>query len=224
MKQKPIKKVPLRVLITAGPTRAYLDRVRFLTNHSSGELGFLLSKELVQKSVEVVAIVGPNPQPFSQLPLKKLIQVETAQEMLEETLRMCHRFKPQVAVFSAAVLDFAPQSPQKIKVSSKTKRWVLELLPNPKVIDEVGKHFPQIQRIGFKLEWKIRKSRALNNFAQKVIKEKKLNALCINFLPLISKKKHPLWIFSERKLEGHASTKRQAAKRLAHFIQQVAKN
>jgi len=213
----------LRVVITAGPTRAYLDRVRYLTNYSTGELGFLLAEELTKKNIEVVAIVGPNAQPFSKLPLKNLIEVETAQEMSEATLSQCFSFEPQVAIFAAAVLDFVPQKTEKGKVSSKKEKWVLELVPTPKIIDEVGQKFPQIKRVGFKLEWDVLMGTRLKNRGNQLLREKDLTALCLNFLPQISKKAHPLWLFSKIGPEKKFLSKREAARGITQFIQQVAR-
>lgn len=212
------KNRPLRVLVTAGPTRAYLDRVRFLSNYSTGELGYLLSKALSNKGIEVFAVVGPTQQAFSKLSLKRLIEVETADEMLEATLKLCRTFQPDYAIFSAAVLDFKPVETKSGKVTSRLKKWNLQLVPAPKIIDQVGRLYPLIRRIGFKLEWEPKTGKALNQFADRLLDEKKLDAVCINFLPQISRERHPLWIFTRTGRVSKCNTKVQAAEALADFV------
>lgn len=98
LKQKPKKKRPIRVVLTAGPTRAYLDSVRYLSNYSTGELGFCLSQALTKKGIELFAVVGPTQQPFSKLSFKKLVEVETADEMADATLKLCRAYKPDYAI------------------------------------------------------------------------------------------------------------------------------
>lgn len=206
------------MLLTAGPTRAYLDRVRFLTNYSTGELGYRLSEALIKKGIEVFAVVGPTQQTFSKLPLKRLIEVETAEEMSEATLKLCDSFKPDYAIFTAAVLDFKPVRRKSGKVSSRLKRWNLQLVSNPKIIDQVGLLYPAVRRIGFKLEWDSMTGKTLSGFAQKLLSQKKLDAVCINFLPQIRKKTHPLWIFTREGCVSRCKTKVQAAAALADFV------
>jgi phosphopantothenoylcysteine synthetase/decarboxylase len=208
------------VLLTVGPTRAYLDRVRYVSNFSSGELGYYLSKYLVSNDIEVIVVAGPTIQPFKNLKLKKLIDVETADQMYRETLKACRLFEPQVAIFAAAVLDFKPTQTFKGKMSSTNKQWNIQMVPNPKIIDAVEKRFPKIKRFGFKLEWDIRKERELDDFAQQLINERNLEGVCINFLPQITKTQHPMWFFSKEGVKKFTRTKKQSAKSLADFVKQ----
>jgi len=220
LSKKTNKKHPIRVLVTAGPTRAYLDPVRFLSNYSTGELGFQLCRSLEKKGIEVAAVVGPTTQPFHELKLKRLVDVETADEMSEATLRLCRTLKPDFVIFTAAVLDFKPQKRERSKVSSSQKKWLVEFVPTPKIIDLVGLHHPNIRRIGFKLEWEPGKAKKLSAFARDLLIKKKLDAVCINFLSLIGKKKHPLWIFTKAGLQAKLNTKTQIAQALANLVNQ----
>ena len=223
MTQKSTSKSSLRVLITLGPTRAYLDRVRFISNYSTGELGFRLAEKLLKRGVDVFIVAGPTAQPFSKLKTHSLIEVETADQMHEAVLKGCRTFKPHYAVFAAAVLDFQPQKIFSGKVKSSNKVWSVQLVPTPKIIDEVGRLFPEVRRIGFKLEWDLKKNRDLKSFASDLIKRKKLEAVCINFLPQINQKAHPAWFFSKEGLSRKGKTKEDLAKLLTDFvIQQVA--
>lgn len=216
--RKPKKERPIRVLLTAGPTRAYLDSVRYLSNYSTGELGFCVSRALIRRGIEVVAVVGPTHQPFSKLGFKKLIMVETADEMAKATLKLCRSFKPDFAIFAAAVLDFKPARRQSGKVSSSLGIWRLDFVPTPKIIDQVGALYPRIKRIGFKLEWTPKTGKGLSVFAQDLLNRKNLDAVCINFLSQIKKQNHPVWIFNKANKPRKCLTKLETAKVLAELV------
>lgn len=208
-------------MLTTGPTRAYLDPIRYLTNYSTGALGFLLAKKLIERGFEVAAVSGPCSQPFQDLAGLKLIQVETADQMLWETLNLCESFKPDYAVFAAAVLDFRPQKFDRSKKTSRS-HWKITLIPNPKIIDEVGHLYPSIKRIGFKLETEKPSEVDFEKKARRLLKRKKLEGICMNFFQDIGKKKHQAWFFSERG-KKKLSTKSQIADWIVRFISQENK-
>ena len=91
----PSKPRKLRVLVTAGPTRAYLDSVRFLSNISTGALGYEICKKLIESGVELYLVVGPTLQPFKKLNAKKLIEVETNEQMQCAVLDLCQKYEPR---------------------------------------------------------------------------------------------------------------------------------
>lgn len=210
-----------RVVVTGGPTRAYLDKVRFLSNVSTGSVAFLTAKELVRSGCEVSAVVGPTPLDFSRLGLAHLASVETHRDMREVVLRECRRFKPDVVVFAAAVLDFEPVRQKAGKVASRGGEWVVRLRPTPKIIDLVGKEFPKIRRVGFKLEWKNPGARKALRFAVETLEAKKLDALCLNYLSEIkSETQHPS-IFVTREGEiSFGATKADIARLIKGFVNQ----
>lgn len=178
------------VLVTAGPTRAYFDRVRYLTNLSTGELGMEICRALSKAGCDVVAVVGPSPLPFEELRIKKLVRVETTGEMRDAVLAAGRKYHPDVAIFSAAVLDFEPRT-AKGKVSSHKKSWVVKLRPTPKIIDEAGKKFPAMKRIGFKLE----ATKRSEKFCRDYIRRKKLHGLVYNWVEEIEGHGHrALWV------------------------------
>ena len=95
------KNKKFKALVTAGPTREYIDPVRFITNKSSGKQGFELAKSLSKKGFQTTLISGPT-----NLKIKKninFIKVETADQMFRETQ---NNLPVDVAIFSAAVSDF----------------------------------------------------------------------------------------------------------------------
>ena len=183
--------------MTGGPTRAYLDDFRFLSNHSTGELAFRLCEGLIKKGIATALVSGPCEQPFSTLKLKQHSAVETHRQMLASVLNLCRTFKPDFVIFAAAVLDFEPEKTQKGKTTSRNV-WTIRLKPTAKIIDEVRKRFPKIQRVGFKLEAGRMKPKTALAFANSKVREQGLFALCLNYRGDISAQKHKALIWGPR--------------------------
>jgi len=127
----------MRVLVTAGPTREALDPVRYLTNRSSGKMGYAMAAAFVEAGHRVLLISGPTqldvPDGVDFLP------IETAQEMYEAVQR--HIGRMDAAVFAAAVADYraATVSEQKIKKTGET--LTLELVKTPDTLGSVRGEF-----------------------------------------------------------------------------------
>lgn len=107
-----------KVLITAGPTRESLDPVRFITNHSSGKMGFALAKEASDRGAEVTLVTGPVNLPDEIF--AKMIHIQTAQEMFNAVKE--ESADADIVIMAAAVADYTPQnfSTEKIKKSDGT--------------------------------------------------------------------------------------------------------
>ncbi len=118
----------MKVLITAGPTREAIDPVRFLSNRSSGRMGYALAHAFIKKDHHVLLISGPT-----QLDIPDrvdFIPVESAQEMFDAVSHSIQHF--DVAIFCAAVADYAPDhvATQKIKKSADSITLVLTKTPD----------------------------------------------------------------------------------------------
>jgi len=211
------RRPPLRVLVTGGPTRAYLDRVRYLSNFSSGELAFELCRELKRRGIAVALVCGPSEFPFESLRLRHLDRVETAEQMRAAVLRRCRGFVPTHAVFAAAVLDFVPARREKGKVSSRA-RWIVELKPTPKIVDAVGRAFPGTRRFGFKLEWERPGEQAVVRLGRRLLRTKGLEGVCVNYLSEIRGKRHPAVLFLRDGRSLRLRGKRAIARALAAEI------
>ncbi len=145
-----------RVLITAGPTRELLDPVRYISNFSTGKMGYALALECSRRGAEVVVVSGPT----EDSPLKKRVQqacrfcsVVSAQDMYEACLREFEGC--DVAILCAAVADFAPAevSDHKIKKQPGQESLTLILQRTPDIAAALGerKHDGQLL-VGFALE------------------------------------------------------------------------
>ena len=123
-----------KALVTAGPTKEYLDPVRFITNKSSGKQGYSLAKSLAKRGFQTTLISGPtNLQVDNNI---NLIKVETADEMLKATQE---NLPVDVAIFSAAVADFKIKEKKNEKMK-KHDHLHLELEKNTDILNYVSKH------------------------------------------------------------------------------------
>lgn len=123
----------MKILITAGPTREHLDPVRFLSNRSSGRMGFALARAAAERGHEVTLIAGPVALPTPTGVTRT--DVVSAREMLAAVERLLPAH--DALVMSAAVADWRPKrnSPAKLKKAAMTP--VLELEPNPDILAAV---------------------------------------------------------------------------------------
>ena len=124
----------MRVLITAGPTREPIDPVRFLSNHSTGGMGFALAEETLRRGHEALLVLGPV---GDQPPVgAEVYGVETASEMLAAVLDFLER--ADAVICAAAVSDFRPARSHAHKLR-RGELTTLELVENPDVAAEVGR-------------------------------------------------------------------------------------
>jgi len=119
-----------KILINAGPTREYLDPVRFISNPSSGKMGFALAAEAQARGGQVTLISGPSNLPTPQGVQRK--NISNAQEMLAE----CQKDFPDSNIFiaTAAVGDYRPKQTKSQKIKKKKDTLQVELVPNPDII------------------------------------------------------------------------------------------
>jgi phosphopantothenoylcysteine decarboxylase/phosphopantothenate--cysteine ligase len=125
----------VRVLVTAGPTREPFDPVRFLSNRSTGRMGFALAREARRRGATVSVVAGPTSA--EPPPGMEIVRVETAEEMLAECL---DRYEDaDVAVLNAAVADWRPVAPVDRKVKKAEMSRSLELENTPDIASELGR-------------------------------------------------------------------------------------
>jgi len=140
-----------KVLVTAGPTEESIDPVRFVSNRSSGRMGFAIAQAAYRLGAEVRLISGPValPEPHGI----DLVKVDTAQEMLASVAE--HLPEADVSVFAAAVSDYRPKNieTRKMKRSEGNEAPVLDLMTNPDVVlDTLGNRKEKSIAVGFALE------------------------------------------------------------------------
>lgn len=122
------------VLVTAGPTREAIDPVRFVSNRSSGKMGFALAKAAVRRGAEVTLISGPT---ALKPPLgTKLISVETAEQMLKETHKKFSH--ATVLLMAAAVADYKPKNIQPTKIKKTKDKLIVEMNSCPDILQTLA--------------------------------------------------------------------------------------
>jgi phosphopantothenoylcysteine decarboxylase / phosphopantothenate---cysteine ligase len=136
------------VLITAGPTQEPLDPVRYLSNRSSGKMGYALAEAAAERGARVILVSGPVAlAPPARV---ELIPVRTAVEMRQAV--MDHLEQATVVIKAAAVADYHRANPPQQKVKKTAARLSLELDPTPDILAEVGRKKGDRLLVGFAAE------------------------------------------------------------------------
>lgn len=136
------------VLITAGPTEEPLDPVRYITNASSGKMGYALAEAAYQRGAKVTLISGPTK--IKPPPVEKLIFVRTALEMYQAVMDACAG--ATVIIKAAAVADYRPKSEALEKIKKDQGLTSLELTRNPDIIAAIGAKKKKGILVGFAME------------------------------------------------------------------------
>lgn len=154
------------VLVSAGPTREPVDPVRFISNHSSGQMGYALAEEAALRGAHVILVSGPVHLSVNH-PHIQLIAVETAAQMTEACLK--HFPEADITIMAAAVADFTPEHPSQVKIKKeKQDEMVIRLKPTTDILAEMGKRKKIGQLlIGFALETDHEEENALAKLKKK---------------------------------------------------------
>ncbi|PYJ34729.1 MAG: bifunctional phosphopantothenoylcysteine decarboxylase/phosphopantothenate--cysteine ligase CoaBC [Verrucomicrobia bacterium] len=124
----------VRVLVTAGPTREPIDPVRYISNRSSGKMGYAIAEAALDAGHEVILISGPvNLAPPDEA---TFVRVSTSDEMFDAVHR--HADKCDICVMCAAVADYKPAKVSTAKIKKHREKVSLELIPTRDVLDSLG--------------------------------------------------------------------------------------
>ncbi len=160
-----------RVLITCGPTREWIDPVRFISNPSSGKMGFALAQEAMARGAEVTIVRGPTDlrPPWGA----QVVPVETTREMLDAVLAAYDGC--DVLIGAAAPVDFTPAAPAQQKIKKLGGSASLELVGTPDILTSVSSLKGSRVHVGFAAE-----SENLEANAQAKLAAKALDLICAN--------------------------------------------
>ena len=167
----------IKLMLTAGPTREALDPVRFISNHSSGKMGFSLAAAAAQLGAEVTLVSGPvtlaTPAGVTRL------EVESAAQM--HATVMAHIAEQQIFIACAAVADYAPKTvaKQKIKKTADRDNMVIELVKNPDIVADVAALPNKPFTVGFAAE-----THDLAQYARDKLTRKGLDMIAANHIGL----------------------------------------
>ena len=160
-----------RVVITAGPTREALDPVRYISNHSSGKMGYALAQAAVDAGARTTIVSGPVQ--LSAPDRARVVPVESARQMLEQ----CLQLMPECDIFiaCAAVADYRPAAVQEQKIKKGPDEITLQLVRNPDIVATVAAGAQRPFTVGFAAE-----TRDVLTYARDKLQRKALDMIVAN--------------------------------------------
>lgn len=225
----------MHILITSGGTSEAIDRVRSITNHSTGSLGKIIAETALAKGHQVTLITTPaalRPHPHPQL---KLLVINNVKDLLTQMQKEVPHH--QVLIHAMAVSDYSPvymtgldevekapdlhgflqQKNQETKISSKEEYQVLFLKKNPKIISLVKEWNPDLQLIGFKLLVAV-SSEELIQVARESLVSNHASMIVANDLTKIQDSHHQAYLVTDDQVL-EASTKTEIADTILNYIE-----
>ena len=162
----------IKITITAGPTREQIDPVRYISNNSSGKMGYALADAAIEEGAEVILISGPVS--LRSNPKAKLITINSADELLNEAYKAME--SSDIFISCAAVADYKPLNSHDNKIKkNKDEMLDITLTKNPDILSSISKKHPEKFIVGFAAETE----NVEDNAKDKLI-NKKLNMIIAN--------------------------------------------
>ena len=202
-----------RILITSGPTRQYLDPVRYLTNASSGRMGAALAAAALAAEHEVVIVSGPVSIAYP--PAAQVIPVVTTEEMLQACMRVFPQCDGLIGV--AAPCDYRPVQKATRKIAKTGKSLVLDLVETPDIIATLARCKTRQWMVAFALETDDHRYRALQK-----LERKNCDLIVLNGPQAIHSHHTEVEILSRsgETLAALSGPKDEVAQKIFHVIQQ----
>lgn len=153
----------MRILVTAGPTEEYIDDVRFISNPSSGRMGYAIAAEARKRGHQVTLVSGPVALAAPRG--VRLVPIVSARDMY----RAVHRHFPraEAVIMTAAVSDYAPRRRISGKIKKTGRGMTLQLVPTPDILKSLGAQKGGKLLVGFALEVKDELANALEKLRKK---------------------------------------------------------
>lgn len=207
----------MKLLVTAGPTREPVDAVRFVSNYSSGKMGYAIAEAAARMGAQVTLVTGPTslPAPCGV----KFVQVESAKDMLDAASEAYR--EANVFISAAAVADYTPKSPKTGKMKKSPAEWSLEMQPTADILKTLSKSKGNRILVGFAAE-----TDDIVENAKKKVLEKNLDMIVANQIfqeePVFGSDSNTVTVITAH---GDAEnwprmTKRELASKILLYIQQ----
>ena len=217
----------MKILVTSGGTSEAIDRVRSITNHSSGRLGKLITETLLHAGHQVCLITTPQAVKPSAHQGLTVIEIENTADLLQTMKDIIMDY--QVLIHSMAVSDYTPvymtgfdalqasqdltefldRKNQETKISSKDDVQVLFLKKNPKIISLVKAWNPSIHLIGFKLLVDVSREHLIQ-IARESLENNQADLIVANDLTQINSEQHKAYLVEKNSVQT-ATTKQEIA-------------
>ena len=225
----------MKILVTSGGTSEAIDRVRSITNHSTGRLGLVITEALIKAGYEVCLITTSHAIKPASHPNLKIIEIKNTLDLLEEMRNLVKDY--QVLIHSMAVSDYTPvymtsidevQASQDLskfltkqntesKISSKSDAQILFLKKNPKIISLVKEWNPKIHLIGFKLLVDVTMDHLID-VARESLKKNQADIIVANDLTQINSDQHLAYLVEKNDYQT-AYSKQEIAELIIKKIQ-----
>ena len=160
-----------KVVITAGPTREAIDPVRYISNHSSGKMGYAIADAMIDAGAEVILISGPVS--LKQPDRCTLVSVTSAHEMLEAATEAAKG--TDIFISAAAVADYYIPKSSDQKIKKKSDKMTLNLAKTPDIVSIVKENNPKLFVLGFAAE-----TQNVEQYAREKLASKNLDAIIAN--------------------------------------------
>jgi phosphopantothenoylcysteine decarboxylase/phosphopantothenate--cysteine ligase len=169
--QKDLKN--MKLLVTAGPTREPIDPVRFITNYSSGKMGYAIARAAKYRGADVILVTGPTAlKPIEGI---QMVKVNTALEMYDAVMQ--HYESTSVIIKAAAVSDYRPLQVSQNKIKKEHSDLEIKVTKNPDILADLGKKVKNQVLIGFSME-----TQHLEEYAREKLIRKNLDLIVANDL------------------------------------------
>ncbi len=209
-----------RILVTSGPTRAWIDRVRYIANASTGALGASIVRALVEHGYRVLHIAGRG----SELPDVSVAgsvdtrMIETVGDLVDAVREAAAAGDIRAIVHAMAVLDYEPERTMDAKRSSNTLSWDLRLVRTPKVTAIMRELMPDARFVGFKLETGVSEEELVTR-ALASLRTHGLDIVVANDLDAVGPERHEaLFVDPTGSVVARAGTKPDIAGRIAFIM------
>ena len=203
-----------QVIITAGPTREAIDPVRYISNHSSGKMGYALASAMIDAGASVTLISGPVS--IEKPERCEFIQVISAKDMLEAASSAAE--KADIFISAAAVADYFVTDIATHKIKKKSDKMSLNVSKTPDIVAILSKNNPKMFVVGFAAE-----TEQVETHAREKLHRKKMDAIIANDISrddigFNSDDNEALWIDAESCISLNKKSKTQLAREIAVLI------
>ena len=213
-------------MITSGPTRGYIDAVRYISNKSTGNLGAAIAIEALKRDACVTFVYGTGSStPDITLLLGKdyarrltLIEIETIDDLLLTIREKLKGVSFDAVIHAMAVLDYSPEKQSEGKMASMKDTLTISLLKTPKVIKQIRTVWPHAFLIGFKLEVGLSRDELIEKASASMVESGADFVVANNQNEIVGDKHRAYLINSHKEIVSRCETKQDIASNLMDLI------
>jgi phosphopantothenoylcysteine synthetase/decarboxylase len=207
----------MKIIVTSGATREYIDQVRFISNNSTGSLASLIAAYAAEQGFEVEYVHGVNAALPSTQGLINFHEIVSTEDLLSKIRELLSDTDSNAVIQPMAVSDFTPSEKGPGKIPSNTKPLSLTLVPTPKVIQEIKKIRPDITLISFKLETGITEDELISK-AKKSLQTTGSIAVVANLLEHTGPDNHTAFLVCSDGTRNRHQGKNEIARAVIEFL------